>query len=358
MTTTDATAILQEIAALVAGGQRFLITSHARPDGDSLGSSLAMMFALEALGREAVVVQRDPVPEPLRPFPGMDRILVTDRVEGAFDALFVMECGDLTRPGIAGLERYRVVNIDHHLGNTGYGAVNWFDETAAACGEMVADVIDVLGVPFTREIATHLYIAILTDTGSFRHSAISPRTFEICRRCTEAGVDAAAVARQVYDTGTLGRLRITGALLDTMHMAAGGRLAVLTLDERVLDETGATYDDAEGLINMPLGVADVQAVVMFKDGQPPLGPRVSLRSKGAIDVRSVALAYGGGGHHNAAGFTAPDDTPATLARIVAEVEAAIASASPSLEGPDSSEPADAPASSPAIQDPGSRRQAP
>jgi bifunctional oligoribonuclease and PAP phosphatase NrnA len=186
---------IDAITREVARGRRFLITSHARPDGDSIGSQLALALALEALGKQVTVVNRDLAPAPLLALPRVGDIVIADRVDGPFDALFVMECGDLARPGLEGLSRYRIVNIDHHPGNAMYGAIDWFDTSAAACGEMVAELIDALGVPLTREIATHLYVAILTDTGSFRHSSISPRTFDICRRAAEAGVDAASVAR-------------------------------------------------------------------------------------------------------------------------------------------------------------------
>jgi phosphoesterase RecJ-like protein len=313
---------LARIVEIVRTGRRFLITSHARPDGDAIGSQLALAWALRSLGKAVRLVNRDPVPSYCQSFPGSSDIEVAEAVEGDFDALFVMECGDLTRPGVAGLDRYLAVNIDHHLGNTGYGAVNWYDQTAAACGELVLDVIDALGVALTREIAVHLYVAILTDTGSFRHGNITARTFDICRRASAAGVDAAAVARQVYDSSSVGKLKLMGALLDGMQLEAGGRLAVLYLDDEMLRGAGSTRDDTEGLINMPLAARDVQAVVMFK-AERPGEVRVSLRSKAGVDVRAVAARYGGGGHTNAAGFTAEGDYPHVRARIVAEVTKAI-----------------------------------
>jgi bifunctional oligoribonuclease and PAP phosphatase NrnA len=319
-------AIVREITR----GRRFLITSHSRPDGDSIGSQLALAFALKGLGKQVTVVNRDPAPAPLQSLPGVADIVIAERVDDPCDALFVMECGDLGRPGIDGLAKYRIVNIDHHPGNALYGAINWFDTEAAACGEMVMELLDAVGTPLTRDIATHIYVAILTDTGSFRYSSISPRTFEICRRAAEAGVDPAATARQVYETASLGKLRITGTLLQRMRIEAGGRLAVLALDESLLQETGASLDDTDGVINLPLSVKNIVAVAMFKDATND-GLRVSLRSKGPVDVRMVAQRYGGGGHTNAAGFTAPDRAPATLDRIVREVVDAIALAETSRE---------------------------
>ena len=144
---SDHAARIAEICGVIHHGQHFLLTSHARPDGDSIGSQVAMALALEYLGKTSRIVNRDPVPLAYRDLPGVDRIDVAPAADGPCDALFVMECGDLSRPGVSGLEAYRVVNIDHHLGNTLYGHVNWFDTSAAACVEMVIDIIDALGVP-------------------------------------------------------------------------------------------------------------------------------------------------------------------------------------------------------------------
>jgi phosphoesterase RecJ-like protein len=282
-----------------------------------------MALALQALGKRVRILNRDPVPLAYRSFPGVDLVETAERVDSEHDVLFVMECSDLSRPGVAGLERYRIVNIDHHLGNTSYGAVNWYDATAAACSEMVLSVIDALGVPLDAAMATGVYLGILTDTGGFHHSNISARTFEACRRCAEAGVDPVEVASHVYHSFSVGRLRLTGRLLHTMRLHGGGRVAELAFDDRVLAETGATYEDSDSLINMPLSAQQVQAVLLFKGDEAAGELRVSLRSKGTVDVRSIAVEYGGGGHRNAAAFRAPADDEATRARIVAQVVAAV-----------------------------------
>jgi bifunctional oligoribonuclease and PAP phosphatase NrnA len=304
--------------------QRFLITSHARPDGDSIGSQLAMAFALEALGKEVRIVNADPAPEHYHEFPGVDRIQIATRVERpAIDAVIVMECSDLGRTGVAGLEQEYLINIDHHAGNQMYGALNWHDESAAACGEMVFDLIQALGAPLTEEIATHIYLGILTDTGSFHHSNITPRTFEICRQCVEAGVTPAVMARRVFDSNSFGKLKLIGALLDDMELADEGRLAILYLDDEMLAATGSTHNDTEGLINLPLTAREIQAVVFFKTTQSG-DVRVSMRSKYDVDVRRVANAFGGGGHKNAAGFTVSGPLSAVRAGIVERLVNAIA----------------------------------
>jgi phosphoesterase RecJ-like protein len=303
---------------------RFLLTSHARPDGDSIGSQLAMAFALDALGKEVRIVNADPAPEHYQDFPGMQRIEVADRVDRpGVDAVIVMECSDLTRTGVAGLDGEFILNIDHHAGNHMYGAVNWHDESAAACGEMVFALIQALGVELTEAIATHVYLAILTDTGSFHHSNITPQTFDICRQCVEAGVTPAVMARRVFDSNSFGKLKLIGALLDDMELADRGRLAVLRMDEQMLAATGSTHNDTEGLINLPLTAREIQAVVFFKvTGSGDV--RVSMRSKYDVDVRKVASEFGGGGHKNAAGFTVPGPLAAVRAGIVERLVGAIA----------------------------------
>src|SRR5689334_21331298 len=167
MTTSVAEDVQARIAEVIHARQRFVIASHARPDGDAIGSSLAMAFALKQLGKQVRVVSKDAPPAPMLVFPGVPDIEVTTEVQDPGDAVIVMECGDLKRTGVAGLDTGFVINIDHHPGNTMYGALNWFDLSAAACGEMVFELIEALGVPLSYEIATHVYVAILTDTGSF-----------------------------------------------------------------------------------------------------------------------------------------------------------------------------------------------
>jgi phosphoesterase RecJ-like protein len=300
MTIATETGTRAQTAREIRKRQRFVIAAHVRPDGDAVGSQLAMAYALRHLGKEVRVISRDPAPPQLSEFPGVLDIEITDYVDDPGDAVIVMESGDLRRTGIAGLERGFVINIDHHVGNTMFGAVNWLEVSAAACGEMIFDVVRELGVPLTYEIALHVYIAILTDTGSFHYSNITPRTFDICRQCVLAGVDPSAVSRSVFDSSNLGRLKLFGAALNQMQIDDTGRLATVSVNQRLAEECGATYEDADGLINLPLTAKDILAVVFFKEAGPD-DWRVSLRSKGSVDINAVAVEFGGGGHKNASG---------------------------------------------------------
>ncbi len=313
---------LRRIRDEIRRRQTFLITSHSKPDGDSIGSQVALAGALRALGKNVRIVNCDPPQPAMLSFPGVSDIEIASRVDGAYDAAIVVECADLSRTGVSGLEPYFVINIDHHPGNALYGAVNWFDGGAAACGEMVFDVIGSLGVPLTPEIATHIYLAILTDTGSFHYSGISPRTFDICRHLLEAGADPVTIARTVFDSNSVGRIRLFSAVLGSMELDPSGRLAMMLMTPEMARQTGGQYDDTEGLINVPLTVKEIQAVVFFKESEPSLY-RVSLRSKGAIDVSEVAKQFGGGGHKNASGCTVAGDLATVRRQVVPLALAAI-----------------------------------
>jgi bifunctional oligoribonuclease and PAP phosphatase NrnA len=313
---------IAQIVDAIRARHRFVLSSHSRPDGDSIGSQLAMLYALRALGKEAVAINADAASAPLMAFPGVPEIRIASTVEGTFDAAIIMECGDLARTGVSGFERFFVINIDHHPGNSGYGQATWFDAGAAACGEMVFDVIKALGVPLTVEIATHIYLAILTDTGSFHYSSISPRTFDICRECLEAGVDPVLVARNVYDSNNMGRLKLFGAVLSAMQIDPTGRIAIVYLDHEMARAAGGTYEDTEGLINLPLTVKEIQAVVFFKQHEGE-EYRVSMRSKGPIDIGAVAKEFGGGGHKNAAGCTVTGAIDTLQKLFVEKIENAI-----------------------------------
>ena len=303
MTTATEVSARARIVEEIRRRQRFVLSSHVRPDGDAIGSQLAMAFALWQLGKEVRLVNQDAPPSHMNVFPAVARIEVANRIDDPGDVVIVMECGELSRTGVEGFERGFVINIDHHIGNTNYGALNWFNPGAAACGEMVFDLVEELGVELTLEIATHVYIAILTDTGSFHHSNISPRTFDICRQCVEAGLDPPGIAGAIFDSNNLGRLKLFGAVLSKMELDASGRVATVYVDQKLATECGGTYEDTEGIVNLPLSVKEIEAVAFFKEAGPD-DWRVSMRSKGDVDVNAIAKEFGGGGHKNASGCNA------------------------------------------------------
>ena len=307
---------LEQVVGHIQNGQRFLLSSHQRPDGDAIGSAVGFALALRELGKQAEVVMDAVPPHFLRPFPAVERIRVATQISETADAAIIMECSSVDRTGVAGLDRSPILNIDHHVGNTHYGAVNWIDESAASCTELVFTLIEALGAPLTAEVATHIYLGLLTDTGSFRFSHITPRSFEIARRCVEAGANPQWIARTHYDSSTIGRVKIFGHVLNTMQLDPSGRVALLTMTHESAAATGASYDDTDGIINFPLSVKDIEAVGFIKeaDGEDW---RISMRSKGDIDVGAIARAHGGGGHKNAAGCSARGSLEAVQRQFLA-----------------------------------------
>ena len=284
---------------------------------------MAMALALRELGKDATVVTDAIPPVFLQPFPDVAGIQITPEVHDSFDAALIMECSDLTRTGVGGLDRSPVINIDHHPGNKVYGTINWIDESAAACGEMAFTLIAALGVRLTKAIATHLYLAVLTDTGSFHFSHLTPRTYEIAGRCVEAGADPQWIARTHYDSNSLSRVRIFGAVMNGMVIVDEGRVAMLAITRRTMDDLNGTSDDLEGLINFPLTVKDIEAVAFFKE----IGDRewrVSLRSKGSVDIGAIARQFKGGGHTNAAGCSTSGELDAVHKQFGALLADAVA----------------------------------
>ena len=309
-----------DLVQRIKQGQRFVVASHQRPDGDAIGSAMAMALALRAIGKEATVVTDAIPPVFLQPFPEVPSIRIAPEVTETYDAALIMECSELSRTGVKGLDQSPVMNIDHHPGNTGYGAINWVDESAAACGEMAFTLIEALGAPLTKDVATHVYLAVLTDTGSFHFSHLTPRTYEIARSCVAAGADPQWIARTHYDSNSLARVRIFGVVMNGMVIVDEGRVALLSITRQTMTDLSGTSDDLEGLINFPLTVKDIEAVAFFKE----IGDndwRVSLRSKGTVDVGAIARWQGGGGHTNAAGCSAKgplDDVNKQFGQLLTE----------------------------------------
>lgn len=310
-----------EVANALTEHSRVILSSHARPDGDSIGSQLALSHTLQTLGKTVHIVNHDKPPPYLHTLPGISTIEIADTVKHDYDAAIILECGTLSRTEVNGLDRGIVINIDHHAGNSMYGDYNWHDDTAAACTEQVHDLIKELDLPLTPEIAMSLYVGILTDTGSFQHANITPRTFDICRRIAATGIKVADVAASVYQNSSIGKIRITGALLDQMQLCYDDRIAILRVDESLLQRTKCLPNDMEGVINMPLSAKSVQAVIMLRI--EAAGIRVSMRSKNNVDVRRIAVSYGGGGHRNAAGFSTDVSHTNLESKLLTQVQKAL-----------------------------------
>lgn len=293
---------LAEIGRLFRERDRFLIACHENPEGDAIGSELALALALRKMGKTATVLNSDPVPGNLAFLPGADTILF-DADGSSFEVAVVIDCGAPERTGRAGVELRKcpiLVNIDHHFTNNAQGDFCLIDPGAAATGILVHRILAEMGVPIERDVAVNIYVAILTDTGSFRYSNSSPEAFHIAGDMVKLGVDPWEVAERVYETQTADRLGLLGRVLGSLELAAGGRVAAITTRREDFRDFSATKDHLEGFINYPRSIAGVEVAVGFRE-ETAGEIRVSLRAKGKVDVSAIASVLGGGGHRNAAG---------------------------------------------------------
>src|SRR5918999_5572611 len=215
--------MLSQVVELIESKRRFAITSHLRPDGDGLGSSLGLYWLLRALDKEPEVIMRDAVPHSYRKLPGAELVRVTPSVDRPYDAVFVIECSDITRPGLVDLEKQFVVNIDHHSTTALFGTNNWIDSTASAVGEMIYNLCKAIGVRVTKEIAECVYTALITDTGSFHYSNTTERTFKVASELVRAGVKPAKVAQAVFGSYPWSKIELTSRVLGTVERDESGR---------------------------------------------------------------------------------------------------------------------------------------
>ncbi len=294
--------MLSQVVDLIVAKQRFAITSHIRPDGDGVGSSLGLYWLLRALGKDPEVILRDPVPHSYVRLPGASQVRVTPAVDRPYDAVFVIECSDIDRPGLEDLGRQFVVNIDHHATTSHFGQINWIDATASAVGEMIYNLMKAIGVRPTREIAECVYTALLTDTGSFHYSNTSERTFKVASELVRAGVKPAKVSQAVFSNYPWSKVELGARVLGTARRDPSGRVAWLRQSLEMTEAARASDEDSDGFVNYPMSCGDVEATAFLKETAPGIY-RTSLRSKGDVNVARIAEQFGGGGHRNAAGCT-------------------------------------------------------
>jgi phosphoesterase RecJ-like protein len=314
--------MLSQVVELIEKEQKFAITTHVRPDGDGVGSSLGLCWLLRSLGKSAEVIVRDDVPPAYRSLPGADEIRKIPKIDSKYDAVFVIECSDIARPGIIDLESQFTVNIDHHATCGHFGTINWIDPTASAVGEMIYNLCKAIGGKVTREIAECLYMALVTDTGSFHYSNTTDRTLKVASELIKAGVRPADISEAVYSSYPWSRIELMRQVLNTVKRDPSGRVASLRQTLDMKKSSGAIDGDNNGFVNMPLAAKEVVASVYMREVAPG-SYRVSLRSKGEINVARIAEKFGGGGHRNASGLSVEGDWDAKESEIVAAVLEAV-----------------------------------
>jgi len=294
--------MIQEISRFILNNKRFLLSSHSRPDGDSIGSQLALAEALEQIGKQADIINADPYPPAYGALPGIDRIRLKQSINGTYDGLIVLECNNLERTGVENLPDCFTINIDHHPSNDYFGTLNWVDPGASAVAELIYELLLAVGTEITPSIATNLYAAILTDTGSFQFPNTSEKTFRIVSELVKCGANPSGIAQDILQRQSRARILLLGEVLKSMQFDPSGHIAWISLFRSTYGKTGATPQDTEGLVNYPLSVDGVQVCAFFRE-QDEKSFRVSLRSKDDWDVGTLAEQFGGGGHRNAAGLS-------------------------------------------------------
>jgi bifunctional oligoribonuclease and PAP phosphatase NrnA len=289
-----------------------LVAAHTHPDGDAIGSLIAMGLSLEALKKKITLYCESPIPAVYRFLPAVHRVV--NKIGGLnYDTAVILDCGDLSRVGKAfsAVEQIpSIVNIDHHITNTGFGHFQLIDTSACATAEIVYRLIKQMGLPFDIPVATSIYTGILADTGSFRFSNTNKAAFAICQEMVEIGVDPHNIAQYVYGTYSLSRIKLLNLALDSIELSKNGKLSIMTLTKEMFDETHTLPEDVDGLINYAKRIEDVKVAALIQE-QPngkkkqrtPNRFHVSLRSDGAVDVAAIASIFGGGGHSSAAGFS-------------------------------------------------------
>lgn len=278
----------------------FLVTSHARPDGDAIGSTLALAQVLRQMGKKAEVVLRDPVPVIYQPLPYSETIVHSSCGDGNYDAAIILECDSIQRTRLQGLEDHFLINIDHHSSAKPYAHVNWIDPTAVATSELIFRLAQAAQIKLSPEIATCLYTAVLTDTGSFSYGPTNACTFELAKLLVEHGADPNQIAQNVYFTSPFSKMRLLGAALSRLER--DGAITWMSVTRHDMENFGALDEDCEGLVNYALGIAGVEVAVFFREVAKER-VRISIRSKGGVNVAEIAEKFGGGGHECAAGFS-------------------------------------------------------
>ena len=314
--------MLDQVLNEIRNRERFVLTSHARPDGDAVGSTLACCEILRQMGKRAEVVLYDGVPRVYQQLPFAERVVHGPHVNGDFQAAILLECDSIQRTRLEGLDRHFLINIDHHRSGRNFANVNWIDPKAVATAELVYKLAKAAGAKITPQIATCLYTAVLTDTGAFMFEGTSEHTFELARELVLAGADPVVCAQHIYFGHSTAKMRLLGAALSALQRE--GPLAWIWVTQEQMERVGAKEEDCEGLVNYALSIGDVEVAAFFRE-LPDGRFRVSLRSKGKVDVASIAERSGGGGHACASGCSVDGPLHAAVESVLSRIRKSIGS---------------------------------
>ncbi len=296
--------MITKIIREIESNTSFLVTTHEGPDGDAVGSTMALTSFLRARGKDVTLYYCDPIPDTYRFLPFANSVVhaIPDR---SYDVCFVLDAGELKRAG-AEISAFRgcgkTINIDHHPYCEEFGDLNYVDPSASATGALIYRIIKTAGFALDYTTALCVYVAIVTDTGSFRYSNADPEAFQISGELVATGINPWAVAEKLYESQPLKRLELLALALSTLTVSKTGEFASITVTLDMYQKTGGTAELTDGFVNYPRSIHGVEVSVFFREIRDGAF-KVSFRSKGKINVSSLAMAFGGGGHHNAAGCT-------------------------------------------------------
>lgn len=316
---------LDQIAALLKEGQTFCLSGHQNPDGDVIGSSLAMASLIRRLDSKKRVdlLNAGHPPRNVSFLPGADQVKSVQKVDGKYDVLIVFECSGADRMGNIidfGTQVGSVINIDHHLHNPNFGHVNFVEPHTSSTAELIYKIFEHMEMPLTVDEATCLYTGMVSDTGWFRYGNTISQTHEIAAKLLAAGVPVASLSERIYLSKSEVGVRLLAWCLTNLKLSHGRKVAMMSLPRKVFVEMGASPDDIDEIVNAGLSIASVQISAFLKEKDNPPAIKISLRSKGDMDINQVARKFGGGGHRNASGCAIEMDLASAEQAILREID--------------------------------------
>jgi phosphoesterase RecJ-like protein len=314
---------------LIEANQEILIFGHKDADGDTLGCSLAFAEALRTAGKDVWVLIPPPLPQMYTFMPGFGEILAEPPHGIDPQLVFFFDSGNLERSGESVKQiasHATIVNVDHHPSNSRFGDINIIDADASAVGQMVTEMLDYFGYPITPTIAANLYVALLTDTGGFRHENTTPRALDDAARLARLGADPGGIATMVYKMRPETTLKLSGLALATMRVELEGKLAWAKVTRRMLKEASAVMAESEGIIDTLNSIAGLELAILFKEVNDSL-TKISVRSRGPVDAAALCATFGGGGHIRAAGAEIERPMDETVKMVLAAAKESILAAS-------------------------------
>ncbi len=314
--------MLTDIIKCLKESNNIGIITHVQPDGDALGSSLALGLALEELNKEVVILRNDKLPAKYSFLPGLHLMEDCSGLKKPVDTLAVLDCADLERLGDGILYYHKadlVLNIDHHISNTMFGNLNLVDTNAAATGELIHRIIKLMGLNLNLDMAECIFTAIAADTGCFKYDNTTSITHGIAGELISLGVKTNKICSRIFNQRTLSQTKILGKAIENIKIYHGGKTAIMTITEQMMEDTGCATEDLEGIIEFARDIKGIEVAAFLRNAEDG-EIKVSLRSNEYVDTVSIAKAFGGGGHKKASGYTTKNTIKNATNELIKEIE--------------------------------------